>query len=182
MSEPAEILARVSNVLSILDIAYMIVGATAMRAYVPGRTTFDTDIVIQLDEVKLAQFYDELGDDWMFEWDVALKGVRERSMFNAIHYRTAWKLDLIPLKDTPFQITQFARRRLASVLDTPIWVQTIEDLILSKLEWGNRSGSARQLEDVRSLLRAGLPLEENYLLEWANKIGVAALLEVARSD
>lgn len=180
MSEPSEVLPTIANVFDVLHVDYMVVGSVAMRAYVPGRSTFDIDILVRMSEVQLAQLYDELGDAWLMEWDTAVKCLASHSLFNVIHYATAWKLDLIPLKDEPFHQSEFLRRRKESILDTACYVQAPEDLILSKLQWGKRSNSARQMEDVRALLRAGLALDEAYLLNWAQVLNVSANLKEAR--
>ena len=50
-----------------------------------------------------------------------------------------------------------------------------EDLILSKLEWAKDSRSATQLEDVRNLLRSVEGLEKDYVLRWAERLGLASL-------
>jgi len=180
MSEPSEVLPTIANVFDVLHVDYMVVGSVAMRAYVPGRSTFDIDILVRMSEVQLAQLYDELGDAWLMEWDTAVKCLASHSMFNVIHYATAWKLDIIPLTNSAFHQSEFGRRRKESLLGTSCYVQSPEDLILSKLQWGKRSNSARQMEDVRALLRAGLTLDENYLLTWARELNVADNLNEAR--
>ena len=44
---------------------------------------------------------------------------------------------------------------------------TAEDLLLSKLLWAAESHSTLQLQDVRNLLRAGVPLDWQYRERWA---------------
>ena len=57
----------------------------------------------------------------------------------------------------------------------PIWVTSVEDLIVAKLEWAKLGASARQLEDVAALLRvhAGV-LDREYLDRWIADLGLAA--------
>jgi hypothetical protein len=180
MGEPGDILNQIARVFSDLRIDYMIVGSMAMRAYVPGRSTFDTDILVRMTPAQLAQLHDELRNEWLFEWETAARSLESKSMFNIIHYKTSWKLDLIPLKDNPYHQEEFARRRREQLQDAVCFVQTPEDLVLSKLEWGKRSGSTRQMEDVRSILNAGLQLDEPYLQRWAGELGLSARLQEAR--
>jgi hypothetical protein len=49
--------------------------------------------------------------------------------------------------------------------------------MLSKLEWSHRSGSARQLEDVRAIVDVNRPvLDMQYLWAVAEELGVVHLL------
>ena len=64
-----------------------------------------------------------------------------------------------------------ASRQPAEFLDVSVDVVTAEDLVLSKLEWAKRGGSARQLDDVRTLLRlAGDDLDQEYLARWVRAL------------
>ncbi|MEM1030352.1 MAG: hypothetical protein AAGN82_08380 [Myxococcota bacterium] len=67
-----------------------------------------------------------------------------------------------------------SRRHRVDVLGTSMWVATLEDTILSKLEWSGRSGGlARQREDVAELIRLGVEtLDRPYLLRWAYELEV----------
>ncbi|MCA8945007.1 MAG: hypothetical protein KDB29_02155 [Planctomycetes bacterium] len=181
MNEPWEILRKVVAAFQVLQIDYMIVGSTAMRAYVPGRSTFDTDVLVRMTEAQLAQLSDELGDDWLLEWEPALQALRSGRMFNAIHYGTSWKLDLIPLKDSEFHKAEFRRRQLAQIGEIACYVQSVEDLVVSKLHWAKLGGSKRQIEDVRGLLRSGLELDREYIRKWSADLGLDTLLAEADS-
>ena len=57
---------------------------------------------------------------------------------------------------------------------------SVEDLILSKLEWSRQSRSEQQLRDVRLLLET--PLDVAYLDEWAARLDLAQLLKEARDE
>ena len=55
---------------------------------------------------------------------------------------------------------------------------TIEDVLISKLEWAKLGGSARQLEDVAALLRVHSGrLDQAYLEHWIATLGVTAQWE-----
>jgi hypothetical protein len=52
-----------------------------------------------------------------------------------------------------------------------LWVASLEDTIIAKLEWAELGGSARQLEDVAALLRvAGDGLDHAYLERWIREL------------
>lgn len=62
---------------------------------------------------------------------------------------------------------EFARRRSVEFEGTRLWVATVEDMIIAKLEWAKLGGSARQIEDVTAMLRvAAGQLDQAYLDRW----------------
>jgi hypothetical protein len=80
---------------------------------------------------------------------------------------------MIVRKARGFSETEFARREAAELLGVPIAIATLEDLVLSKLEWARLGGSARQLDDVRSLLRlAGDEVDLAYIEHWVEVLDV----------
>jgi len=182
MDESFPILEFTARTFFELGVEYMIVGSMAMKNYVPARSTVDTDILTTMTKPQLEQFIERLGADWYIDKTTAMKGLENRRMFNAIHYQTSWKLDIIPLKDNEFHRTEFARKIEGSIGGIPCTVQALEDLILSKLEWGKRGNSSRQMEDVKFLLRAGLAIDEAYLMKWAKELRVQELLAEVRHE
>jgi hypothetical protein len=58
---------------------------------------------------------------------------------------------------------------------------TAEDLLLSKLLWAAESHSALQLQDVHNLLRAGIPLDWQYIERWAAALMLEELLREVRA-
>jgi hypothetical protein len=56
-----------------------------------------------------------------------------------------------------------------------------EDLVLAKLGWAAQGESDLQIRDVRNLLRSVVHLDQGYLSEWAQKLGVRELFEKAAS-
>ena len=62
-----------------------------------------------------------------------------------------------------------------------LYIVSAEDLVLSKLEWLKDSRSEVQQRDVRNLLDSVPGIDETYLGEWAEKLGLDELLDEARS-
>lgn len=95
-------------------------------------------------------------------------------MFNVVDTATGWKADLIIRKSRPFSRTEFARRQAVEFEGSRLWVTTLEDLILAKLEWARLRASARQIEDVATLVRInGGTLDREYLDGWIGDLGLA---------
>jgi hypothetical protein len=96
-------------------------------------------------------------------------------MFNVVDPDSGWKADLIIRKNRTFSKTEFERRELSELFGVPVHVATLEDLVLSKLEWAKIGNSARQLDDVRALLRIqGGRIDAAYLARWIDVLGVRA--------
>ena len=76
-------------------------------------------------------------------------------------------------KDRPFSDEEFRRRLSTELLGQRVAVATLEDVILSKLEWSTIGGSTRQLEDVRRLLAiADETLDRAYIERWLDPLRV----------
>jgi hypothetical protein len=98
-------------------------------------------------------------------------------MFNVIHAEWIVKADFIVRKDTAYRKVELDRRRWLEVAGTAIAFVSPEDLILSKLVWGEDSHSELQRKDVRQLVEAVEDLDWDYLQAWAGELGVRDALE-----
>ena len=55
---------------------------------------------------------------------------------------------------------------------------TAEDVLMANLEWSAMSGSTRQLDDARGIVRVqGDRLDLDHLRTWAERLGVSAALD-----
>jgi hypothetical protein len=94
-------------------------------------------------------------------------------MFNVVDPESGWKVDLIVRKARAFSDAEFERRVRATYEGKQIHVATLEDVILSKLEWAKLGGSARQLDDVRALLALHADtVDVDYLTRWIQALGL----------
>ena len=99
---------------------------------------------------------------------------------------SGWKIDIVPLKRRAFSRREFSRRTTVDVLGVELPVATIADTIVAKLEWSQQvGGSARQLEDVRELVKlAGNRLDRTYIDACVAELGLVEAwqnLELSRS-
>jgi len=100
------------------------------------------------------------------------------SMFNVVDTTSGWKVDLIIRKRRPFSEVEFERRQSAEFEGCPLWVASVEDVMVAKLEWAKLGASARQLEDVAALLRVHSGrLDRAYLEHWIAALGLTAQWE-----
>lgn len=135
----------------------------------------DVDLVIDATSESLEAFVDRIAAMGMYvSRDAARDALANRTLFNVIDGESGWKADLIVRKARPFSVEEFGRREPAQFLGVDIHIARPEDLILSKLEWAALGASARQMEDVRALVRlAGDALDREDVARWAEELGVA---------
>lgn len=164
----ARVLGRVIAALAAADVPSMLTGSVAAAYHGAPRATVDIDLVIVATSAQLRQFVAACQHAGLYaSEEAALESLQVGGMFNVIDSASGWKVDLIHRKDRPFSDEEFARRVPADLDGLSIAVATLEDVILSKLEWAHLGGSLRQLEDVATLLRVrGNELDRAYVERW----------------
>lgn len=173
MANELDVLQDVVRKLEQAGIEYMLTGSMAMTYYAQPRMTRDLDLVAALNEADAQRIVGVFEPDYYVPRQAVVTALRRRSMFNLIHEASVTKVDFVVLKSEPYRQQEFARRQQVSFGDFELWIVSKEDLILSKLLWARDSHSEMQLRDVRHLLSTGY--EQEYLGEWATKLGVAEL-------
>lgn len=159
----------------------MLTGSFAAAYHGAPRATKDIDVVIEPTPSQLRTLVSTLlGDGQYVSLEAALEALQAKSLFNVIDPTSGWKVDLIVRKARPYSEEEFARRLPVEFDDLSLAVASVEDVILSKLEWASLGGSARQLEDVAELLRVHRgQLDEPYLRRWIAALNLAAQWEMA---
>ena len=169
-------LAVVVSVLDAAEVPHMVSGSVASARHGETRATQDIDIVIDPTPDQVDRICDEFRALGWYVGD-GRAALDHRSQFNVIDTDTGWKIDLVIRRGRPFSLEEFARRVPTTLGEVDTWIVTVEDSILSKLEWAAASGSERQLSDVRSMLsQQGDTLDRAYLEHWAAELGVDDLL------
>ena len=176
-----KVLKDVANRLDQAGIAYMITGSLAMNYYAQPRMTRDVDLVVDLHTRDADRFVKLFTEKYYISPEAVAAAIADRRMFNLIHLEETLKVDMIVRKDTPYRRLEFDRRRTVDLEGSAMQIVSPEDLVLSKLDWLKDSRSEMQLRDVRNLLASVPEIDEEYLGEWAGKLGLAELLRDARS-
>jgi hypothetical protein len=185
MASPAEAFRRLLGVLDRMEIPYEVGGSVASSAYGIPRTTMDADLVTDLRPEQIDEFAAMLVPDFYADAGVMRDAIARGCSFNLIHYASAYKFDLFPLRKDAYSQTEFGRRHHTEVRSfgsEPIEcaVATPEDTILRKLEWYRAGGetSERQWNDLRGVLKiSGSLLDRAYMRQWAPVLKVDDLLE-----
>ena len=168
------LLDEIVSALAAAGIPCMLTGSFAAAVHGAGRATMDIDLVIEPTATSLDRFVANMLESGRYvSPEAAHEALAHRTMFNVVDVESGWKIDLLIRKDRPFSEAEFARRTELALGATRLPVATVEDLVLAKLEWARLGASARQLEDVRALMRlAGPSFDWAYVESWVSALGV----------
>ncbi len=187
----AEILAAIRPVtlaFEQLGVAYLIGGSVASSVYGVARSTLDADLMADLKSEQVSIFIALLEADYYISEPAIRDALARQSSFNLIHFETMVKVDIFIPKGQPFDQSTLKRKQ-PTLLDKtdnhPFQVASPEDIILLKLDWFRQGGgeSARQWKDILGVLRVqAKTIDQDYLKEWAGKLGLTDLLDKAFQD
>lgn len=155
-----------SRLLSERKARWVIAGALAANAYrLEARTTSDVDLVIEIDEPDYTDLVRRLQQDG---WTVRPAG-GERLAFPDIarlRHPSLMPADLL-LAKTPYQSTAIRRAALVDVLSSGELLPCLspEDVVVHKL----LASRHRDLDDLESLAKAGVALDEDYVRRWCEE-------------
>lgn len=183
--EALGVLLLVVDALDAAGIAYHVGGSYASSVHGTPRQTQDIDIVVEIDATKADALVTALGSGFYADAAAAREAVAQRDSFNLIHLDSGIKVDLFVRGETPFDRSEFERRR-EEVIDPEsgreVFVKSAEDTILRKLLWYRSGGEAsdRQWLDACGVVRAqGDGLDSHYLRSWGRRLGIEDLVERA---
>ncbi len=182
MDEQLEFMMLIAGRLDASGIPYMITGSMAIAIYSTPRMTRDIDLVVEATPNDVYKIVGLFSDDCYIDQDSVLQAVNTHGMFNIIHNNWMVKADFIIRKNEDYRREEFARRQIINIEGKTISVVTAEDLILSKLVWGQRSQSDLQFRDVCQVLSSVSELDWEYMQNWADVLGVGNLLRRAKED
>ena len=106
------------------------------------------------------------------------------STANVFYLPLVTKIDLFGRGYEPYDEMEFSRRQVLTIRPgETLVVKSPEDTVIRKLLWYRAGGevSTKQWRDIQSVLRvSGEAMDDDYLKQWAELLGVADLLARAR--
>lgn len=167
------------------QVPYFLGGSLASSLQGEPRSTNDIDFVVDLRVPQIRPLVDALGADFDVDEEALREAVARRGSWNIFHLPSLTKVDLFLLRSGPFDASEFSRRRRTTLPPDGrgLYIKSPEDTVLRKLLWFREGGeaSSSQWRDIVQVLRvSGGRLDDSYLEEWAERLGVAPLLARAR--
>jgi hypothetical protein len=182
MRNERELLVDCLGRLNHLGFPYMLVGSMASNYWGIPRTTHDLDFVLVLDPSDVEPLAQAFGEGFFVQRESIRSAFKPPHRFNAIDERSALKVDFWLLKDDAFEQCAFERRQSVTLLNTPAWVATAEDVILHKFYWHRLTPSDRQLHDAAGVYSVQADfLDLTYLRQWSRTLGVESELDALLS-
>lgn len=188
MDVPLSVLSQVAAIFEELEIPYVLVGSFASSMHGMYRATADIDILADVKADQVRPLLTVLQNAFYVDEHAIRDAVAQRRSFNAIHYDSVFKVDIFIPKTDDFARVQLERRQLRRISpegDDTVFVATPEDTILAKLRWyhAGEEVSVNQWNDVMGILGTSREsLDMPYLQDWAEKLGVTALLQKALAE
>jgi len=175
-----ELLKKVIQALDDARIEYMLTGSVVSSLQGEPRSTHDIDMVVAIEKAaakKLVKAFPS--PDFYLDEKNIIDAINKQGMFNLIDVNAGDKVDFWILTDEPFDRSRFVRKYVEEVMGMRITVSSPEDTILVKLRWAKLSGgSEKQFTDALRVYEVQFEkLDMDYLLSWAKKIGVEAMLQ-----
>ncbi len=185
---PITALQFVADAFKTLGVEFYIGGSIASAYHGEPRSTLDVDLVADVPESEVSRLVHFLGEDFYADSSMMIQAITSRTAFNLIHLPTMYKIDVFIPKQRPFDksVQQRVVQAAAFEGDDRIYqIASIEDTVLSKLEWYKAGGetSERQWRDVVGVMQVQLhQLDQVYLNKWAADLGVGDLLQRAWTE
>ena len=168
------VMRAVFDALECLGVRYFVTGSVAASVHGVLRQSQDTDIVLDIDASRFGELTEALGERCVVADPIDFGSF---SVASIVEQATADKVDVILAPTGRFEASAMERRRLADVPGVgPVWVASVEDLLLAKLVW-SAGTSELQLRDCAQLIRLNVAtIDRSYLESWAERLGVRELL------
>jgi hypothetical protein len=170
--------------LEAAGVGYLLSGSLASSLQGEPRATHDVDLVVEVDARMIDALAEAFNADrYFFDPCAARDALDRRGMFNLLDTSSGDKVDFWMVTDHPFDVARFGRRTTTHAFGAQISISTPEDTILQKLRWATASGgSERQVRDAVGVYEVQRgTLDETYMDEWAEFLGVADLLAEVRA-
>jgi hypothetical protein len=157
-----------------LGVPYFLTGSEALARYGEPRQTMDVDIVLGTAPHEFSRIAAAFEPDFLVNEPI---DVGRFAMASVIAKSALGKADFVLGRTDPWSRSSMERReRWNHPLYGPLWVASLEDLVLAKLEWSEGT-SELQLRDCRILVELNRErIDWPYLERWAPSLGVADLL------
>lgn len=176
---------RVAGEFERLGIRYLIGGSVASMIHGEPRLTRDVDFAALMRSEHVEPFASAFNASFYVDRELIRSAVRRHSLFNLLHIKSGYKIDVHVMLPSSFQRSELDRALSVKLRKEPdgfARVASPEDIVLQKLRWYRMGDcvSDQQWRDVLGVLKtSGERMDVAYLRRWAHEIEVSDLLEKA---
>jgi len=170
MTEEIESLKRVTDKLEIGGYEYLLTGSMAMSFYAAPRMTRDADILLKLYIKDADKFFELFSDEYYIDKNMLIDSIKNKMLFNILDKKTFFKIDFIFTVRNELEDSMFKRKNKLKINGMEVYVISIEDLIIAKLNWAKESFPELQFRDIRQLMRNNI--DKDYLTNWIVKLNL----------
>jgi hypothetical protein len=171
-----------AGALEACGIPYMLVGSYSSNIYGIDRSTQDADFVIELGQVEIGELARRLAPAIRIDRQMSFETVTMTRRFVAEVVGTTFKIEFFHLSSDAHDLERFRRRRRVDLLDTQIWIPTVEDVVITKLRWALLANRPKDREDVHDVIAVqGDRIDWDYVHRWCEEHGTRALLDEIRA-
>jgi len=176
-------------VLAVIDhlnehhVPYMIVGSLATNVYCNPRSTEDGDFVVQANLADLARNIRQGRSDVRFDPQMAFESVTGTQKIVLRIEGHAFDVEVFQLGNDEHDQLRFSRRIQVQTFDRPVWIASLEDMIITKLRWSQHAGREKDISDARNLIAVQRDfIDWPYVESWCDRHGTRELLERLRRE
>lgn len=184
IQDNTELATQLHSIFTDAGVPYYITGGVAAITHGEPRTTRDLDIVLAISPADLNQLVNTLEKAGFYVSGVEDFIAGRMTTLQITHLETISRADLVIANVNEYEQLKFERRCLCPFPNgTEVYLSSPEDLIISKLRWGQRNQSEKQWRDVLGVLKIQQEdLDFEYLYQWASRFGLEEELEKATTE
>jgi hypothetical protein len=178
-----DIVFAVIDYLNEHDVPYMLVGSLATNVYCVPRSTEDGDVVVQSDIVQIARQISQTHGGVHIDPQLSFESVTATKKVVLRTEGHGFEIELFQLSDDEHDQMRFSRRIQVNTMDRPVWIASLEDMIITKLRWSQHAGREKDISDARNLIGVQHELVDwPYVESWCDRHGTREVLERLRRE
>lgn len=177
MDSDAAVLAII-DALNSNNIPYILSGSFATNYYGVPRSTQDADFVVELGETTLSALKNSLGPEFIIDPQISFESITATQRYVIGISGSKFKIELFLLSDDAHDQERFRRRQKVLMDGNEVFLPTVEDVVVMKLLWTQRSHRHKDMDDLINVLtvqRASMDMQ--YVRRWAQEHGTEKLLD-----
>lgn len=172
----------VLDVLDRLGIDYLLSGSFASNLYGVPRATQDADVVISVAGPELGAIAAALPPELRLDPQASFETITATTRHIITQTGSAFIVELFLLSNDAHDQERFRRRQRITLLDRPVWVPTVEDVVVTKLRWSQHGRRAKDLQDARNVIHVqAARIDWPYVERWCAAHGTRPLLDDLRA-